>query len=201
MADTPEQPFTPVVGDDGRMDFEVGLTTLCLWADCSDETILKLARASVIKRYGKGRYRLREALVARLRYLQDEQRRATKSAGESRLKDKRAEEIDMRLEERSGALINEARAEALAIVDEFAGPLRADLMSIPARVTKDLALRRQIETHIDDAFGAAAKRAADTAGGAGPAGEAVGAKAADKPRRVGTRKPRVSPQRRRTRFS
>ncbi|MGF3022651.1 hypothetical protein ACQVP2_07465 [Methylobacterium aquaticum] len=193
------KPFEPVVGEDGRVDFEVGLTTLCLWADVSDETILKLVKAGTIKRYGRGRYRLRESLVARLRHLQDEQRQASKSAGESRLKDKRAEEIDMRLEERSGALVAEARAEALAIVDEFAGPLRSDLMSIPARVTKDLALRRQIESEIDVAFGAAAKRAAAAASGDGEAGAAVGAKTPAKPRRLGARKPRVPAKRGRAR--
>ncbi|WP_331326540.1 hypothetical protein [Methylobacterium fujisawaense] len=183
------------------MDFEVGLTALCLWADRSDETILKLARSGVIPRHGKGRYRLRESLVALSRWQTDEQRRASKSAGSSRLQDKKSEEIDMRLEERSGALIAEAQMEALAIVDEFAGPLRSDLMSVPARVTKDLALRRQIEKEIDDAFGAAAKRVAGAAGSTGPAGGTVGAASAPASRRVGTRKPRVSKKRGRTRAS
>lgn len=193
------QPFEPVVAEDGRVDFEVGLTTLCLWAGVSDETILKHVKDGVIRRHGRGRYRLREALQARARFLADEQRQASKSAGESRLKDKRAEEIDMRLEERSGALVAEARAEALAIIDEFAGPLRSDLMSIPARVTKDLALRRQIESEIDVAFGAAAKRAASAAGGDGEAGDALGATPPATPRRLGAQKPRVPAQRGRAR--
>lgn len=155
-----ENPFQPVVGSDGQLDFEVGLAVLCLWADCSDETILKLARSSVIPRYGKGRYRLRESLVALSRWRQDEQRRSSKSAASSRVSDRRADEIEMRIEEKSRALVKEAVDEALAIVDEFAGGLRSDILSIGARVTKDIPLRRRIETEVNDAFGAAARRAA-----------------------------------------
>ena len=199
MPEARDRNFEPVVAADGKVDFVVGLATLALWANRSDETVLKLKRAGVIEVIGQGRYRLRECLTRIDEHRSAEERRTTKSAGESRLKDKRAEEIDMRLEERSGALIAEARAEALAIVDEFAGPLRSDLMSIPARVTKDLTLRRQIETEIDDAFGAASKRVGGAADGAGAPRRAMGAKAPAAPGRVGKRKPRVPAKRGRAR--
>ncbi|AWN36524.1 hypothetical protein [Methylobacterium radiodurans] len=129
--------------------------------DLTDRQIRSLADQGVVTKLDHGRYALAGSVQGYVSYkVRTEVARVTKDPGEARVRDLRADEIAMRLEERSRALINEARAEALGIVEEICGPLRSDLMSIPARVTKDLALRKVIETQIDGAFGVAAKRAA-----------------------------------------
>jgi hypothetical protein len=94
-----------------------------------------------------------------IKFLKDEERRSNRVAGDTRVRDARAEEIEMRIEERSRALVKEAIAVSMAALDEAAGGLKSDLLSIPARVTKDIPLRRKIENEINDALGEASKRA------------------------------------------
>lgn len=79
--------------------------------------------------------------------------------GGQRVRDARAADIELRTAERKRAHIVEAQAEAVAVIDEYAGQLRSDLMAIPARVTADIAMRRRMEDEIDEAFGAAGDRA------------------------------------------
>lgn len=161
MAKPENLPFQPVVGSDGQVDFEVGLTVLCLWADRSDETILKLVRAGTIQRYGKGRYRLRESLVALSRWQTDEQRQVTKSASDSRVRDARAREIELRIAKEQRDLIQ--TDEALGIVDDIIGIYRSRYGGLPARVTRDPVLRKKLEAEVDaiqhDVADALAKRA------------------------------------------
>lgn len=144
----------------------------------SGERVRQLVKAGWIDKPQKGRVSLTGAVQGYIRFLKDEERRNSKSASASRVSDRRADEIELRIEERSGALIEEARREALAIIDVFAGGLRADLTALPARLTNDIALRRRIENGIDDAFAAASKRAADTARGVDAAGAPERAEAA-----------------------
>jgi hypothetical protein len=132
-------------------------------------------------------------------YKEDADRRATKSAGESRVKDARAEEIELRILEKSNALLRNAQQEIVALVDVYGGPLRSDLLSIPARVTKDLPLRRRIENEINGAFGAAAKRLADELAREGEAVSPVASPAAGNARSVGKGKSGVRPRIRRAR--
>ncbi|MCJ2102711.1 hypothetical protein [Methylobacterium sp. E-046] len=132
------------------------------WLAMTAERVRQLAVDGVFRRQ-EGTYPHRECVLRYLAWRAADRRDATQTAGDSRIRDLRADEIALRLERESGALIAEARAEALAIVDEFAGPLRSDMMSIPPRVTKDLALRQAMEREIEAAFGAASKRA-DAAG-------------------------------------
>lgn len=146
--------FTPVLGEDGKLDFEVSLTTLCAWGDCSDETVLKLVRAGVIRRYGKGRYRLREALQARARFLADDRRHATKSAAESRVQDARAREIELRIAREERELL--PLVEAQGILDEYATAVVTAVKNIPARASRDPAERARLQPYIDEALTAVA---------------------------------------------
>jgi hypothetical protein len=51
------------------------------------------------------------------------------------------------------------RDEGLAVVDAVLGPMRSDLQSVPARVTKDLALRLRLESELNGVLDSAADRA------------------------------------------
>ncbi|MDP4022421.1 hypothetical protein Q8W71_07290 [Methylobacterium sp. NEAU 140] len=103
-----------------------------------------------------------------LRFREDEDRRASQTAGENRIRDLRADALALRLERESGALVSEAQAAGWEVFEEQAGQLRAGVMAVPARHVKDLALRRKLEDDLATEFGVASKRAADEASGVSP---------------------------------
>jgi len=129
----------------------------------SRKRVEQLTNEGVIPRAAKGRFPLLAGIAGYVSWLKADQRQANKSAAANRLHEERAEEVRVRTLERKKTLQIEAQREALHVIDEFAGQLRADLMAIPARVSDDLALRRSIEDKIDAAFGEASKRAAAAA--------------------------------------
>ncbi|MGF3022635.1 hypothetical protein ACQVP2_07385 [Methylobacterium aquaticum] len=155
--------------------------------DMTARRVLQLEAEGVLRRNDHNQWpvarNFQAFLAHRLRQEADDQ--ADSEEGR-RLRNLKADEISLRVEERSRALVAEARAEALAIVDEVAGQLQPDLMAIPARVTTDLALRRRIEDEISIAFGAMSKRLASQAAGA-PAGGADAPKPNRQQRRASRR--------------
>jgi phage terminase Nu1 subunit (DNA packaging protein) len=123
----------------------------------SDEWVRRLIAEGVVKRSPNGGVFRDEVVRAYIAWIQDEQRRATKSASESRVKDARAREIELRIALREGELIDLADHDA--IVDEMAGIFIAALSSLPARVTRDTPLRRKIEQECDAIRGTIAETA------------------------------------------
>jgi phage terminase Nu1 subunit (DNA packaging protein) len=97
-----------------------------------------------------------------IRYLRDEGRRTTKSAAESRVRDARAQEIEMRVALRSGDLMK--RAEHEETLDEVLGFFRSELSGLPARLTRDLRERGRIEQAVNDILESIAALAAKSAG-------------------------------------
>jgi len=78
-------------------------------------------------------------------FANDSDRRAQKSAADSRVRDARAREIEVR---------NAVRLieidEAMAIIEEMIGLFRAETAGLPARVTRDLQFRKTIEIAVND---------------------------------------------------
>ncbi|MGF3026702.1 hypothetical protein ACQVP2_28270 [Methylobacterium aquaticum] len=140
----------------------MGVTAVALAAhlDLTKQRIGQLADEGVLPRLADGSYDLEASRLAYIRWLRSEDRKAVQTAANDRLNSARVEQLELRNEREREALLRHARTEALALIDEFAGPLRSDLLSIPARLTNDLVLRRQLEGQIEEAFGAASKRAA-----------------------------------------
>jgi len=177
---------------------EMGTEATARLLGITSEWVRRLTQEGAIRKIGKDRYRVVDAVQGYIAYLKDEGRRTSKSAVASRLQEKRIEEADLRIVEKTKALQAAAQREALAVIDEYAGQLKSDLRSIPARVTDDLKLRRDIAERIDGAFGAAAKREAAAANLVEAAGDAVGAEGTPEPRRVGNKQPRLSRKPRKT---
>ncbi|ACI92706.1 hypothetical protein OCAR_5575 [Afipia carboxidovorans OM5] len=161
--------------------------------------VQQLVADGVMSREAKGKFPLVANVAAYVAWLKDDQRRSVKSAAASEFQQERAEEVRLRNADRKKVMIEQAQQEAIRVIDEIAGPLRSDLMAIPAQVTDDLALRRKIEERVDGAFGAASKRAFAAAKRVPTAGNALGAAGAEKPARVGKGKPGLSAKRRRSR--
>lgn len=125
----------------------------------------QLAEAGLIPPSNGGQYDFVGTVQGYLSYLQDDERRSTNVVSANRLSDVRAQEIEERVQRRKEVMKADALKACMALVDEAAGGLKADLLSIPARVTKDLPLRRRIEDEITAALNAGSKRASAAARG------------------------------------
>jgi len=125
----------------------------------------QLVKEGWITRAGRGGYSVVGVVHGYIDFLQDEARRSSKSASASRVTDARTREIELRIAEKEANHLAEGREAAIAGVDLIIGGLRADLTAAPARITSDLEVRRKIETVIDAALRAAAKRASAYASG------------------------------------
>jgi hypothetical protein len=84
------------------------------------------------------------------RYLTDEARRNSKSATLSDVQAARAAEIRMRIAREAHELIE--LDEALSVLDEIVGGLKADFNGLAASVTRDQAMRLIIEDKVDAIF-------------------------------------------------
>jgi hypothetical protein len=173
----------------------IDLETAARLAMCTPRWIQELVKQGFIPKAERGRYTVLGVVHGRIKSLQDDQSRSSKSASATRVQDARAEEIKLRTDEKRGALLEQGQAEAIAVIDEFVGPLKSDLLAIPARVTADLALRRRIEDGIDEAFAASGKRASDAADRVATVGPNLRKAAKVKPRRVGKAKSDVPAER------
>ncbi|MFN3891990.1 MAG: hypothetical protein ACK4MV_16465 [Beijerinckiaceae bacterium] len=157
--------------------------------------IQQMAKEGLLTPAGRGRYVIADVVKAHGIVLQREKEAAIGAGANGRARELRADEIALRLEERSGRLMAAARAEALAVVEEMAGALKAGLMALPARLTSDLALRRRMEDGIDGAFAEVAGLARGEASRLGATGAAPATGPKSPARRVGKTKPRVSSKR------
>lgn len=138
---------------------EVPAATLAAALGVSRKRVEQLAADGVVKRVAKGRFLLLQSVTGFITWLRDEQRAASKSASAGRFQEARAADIEARTAERQKRLKVEASEHALAVIDEFGGQLKADLLAMPSRWTTDIALRRKMEDAIDAALGVAGKRA------------------------------------------
>jgi hypothetical protein len=138
---------------------EVPASVLAMALGVSRMRIGQLAADAVIPRIAKGRFPLLASVAGYVSWLKDEQRRVAKSAGNSRINDARAAEIEIRTAERLKTLQLLGPDEGLAVVDAVLGPMRSDLQSVPARMTKDLALRLRLESELNGVLDSAADRA------------------------------------------
>jgi hypothetical protein len=118
----------------------------CSALDISDEWLRNLRNGGWITKQPCGRYRADELFGGYIRNLRDANRRASKSAASRRVQDARAQEIEMRVQERAGKLM--ATDEAIATVDEIVGLFLTRLSGFPARCTRDIGLRKVIDGEV-----------------------------------------------------
>ncbi|XIA64511.1 hypothetical protein ACFIOY_37680 [Bradyrhizobium sp. TZ2] len=128
----------------------------------SAERVRQLAKEGWIEKAGKDQFYLVDVVQGYIRFRNDSERRATKSATASRVSDARAREVELRIAERERRLVE--LSEMIALADQLVGMFRAELSGLPARVTRDLQIRRTIETAIHDILDRIADVAVSRAG-------------------------------------
>lgn len=109
-----------------------------------------LVKAGWIKKVGRDRFKVVEVVHGYVDYLQDENRKATKTQAATRVQDARAREIELRTARESGKLIDVEDVESL--LTEVIGELRSEFSGLPAACTRDLEMRGVIEKNLNDAI-------------------------------------------------
>lgn len=128
----------------------------------SEERIRQLQKQGYIPRAEKrGTVQLVGAVQGYLRYLKDDERRSAKSAADSRVRDARALEIELRVAEKTRDLI--PIEDALTDMAELAAMVRSELGGLPARLTRIMAERQKIEMEVDGVLVRLSERAAQKA--------------------------------------
>jgi hypothetical protein len=110
------------------------------------ERIRQLQKDGYIPKGPRGRVSLVGAVQGYIRFRDDADRRANKSAADSRVRDARAQEIELRNKLRLRELC--PVEEAHEVLDTFCASVVAELDGLPARITRDRDLRRKIEEEV-----------------------------------------------------
>jgi hypothetical protein len=128
------------------------------------ERVRQLVKAGWITASGPAndrRYRLLDVVQGYIRFRDDEDRRANKTAAHTRITDARSREVELKNAQREGKLIE--LEEALATLEAVVALFRLEISGLPARVTRDLQFRRTIETALHDILDHIADLAAERA--------------------------------------
>lgn len=103
--------------------------------------------ADVFVKLPGGLYDLDAGRLGYISWLKDERRQSAKSTAAARVQVARAREIELRTAREEKRLME--TDEALAVLDELVGNFKSELSSLPARITRDLGLRKSIEAETD----------------------------------------------------
>ena len=140
------------VAGTARMSDIIGVSRV--WLDT-------LSKEGWIKQLGRDRWSISATVKGVFKYKSDAERRISKSAVRSRVNAARAREIELRTAQRAHILCE--TEEALALADDVFGTLRSELSGLPAMVTRDLEIRREIEKGVNEILNRTAKRLATRA--------------------------------------
>lgn len=157
MAVMPESAAeAPGQGASGQPANSISVDTLAKLLMMTPHRVRQLERAGWIQKAGYGLYSIVEGVQGYIRFLKDETKRSSQSAAAARVQEARAKEIELRTAREENRLVE--LEEALSFVDGVIGVLKSEIYGIPARVTRDLELRRRMVTELDDIFRRTADR-------------------------------------------
>lgn len=141
-----DQPAKP--GSEGTISAETAARLI----DATPRWVRKLVELGyVTKPTDRGRYNLTSVVRGYIKYLKDEGRRTSKSAADSRVRDARAAEIELKVATAKRELI--PIEDAQVAFDFFTQAVSEAIRAIPARATRgDLELRRKLETECNAAL-------------------------------------------------
>ena len=95
----------------------------------------------------KGQYNWFDACQGFVRWLRAEDRKTSRSASDSRMRDAKAREIEIRTQQRLSRLVPLDVYDEM--IDSFAGVVRSEFAGLAATCTRDLIMRRIIEREVN----------------------------------------------------
>ena len=118
--------------------------------------LTRLVADGWIPRAGHGRYTVVGVVHGYIAYRDDLEQRRSAAASDTDLRAVRRREIEQRMAIRDRDLIDIVEHDA--VFDEAIGMLKAELIGLAARITRNRAMRNQIESEIDGVLNRAAAR-------------------------------------------
>jgi hypothetical protein len=125
------------------------------WLGLTRQRVGQLADEGVLQRDGTG-FPLKASIRAYCSWQRTDARRADKAADEALLNAARLRSIELKNLKTDGQLIDIDEHDA--IFDEAFGMLKAELIGLAARVSREQPLRQKIETEVDGALNRCAAR-------------------------------------------
>lgn len=168
---------------------QVSTADLAIVLGIGDRRIQQLEVAGVLRKLEHGEWDLPAAVQAYVQHRLQAKTKRTATAGkaEEKLKAAKASREELKLAvERRGLIPLD---EAIAMLDELVGMLRADLAGVPARLTRDMVLRERVETEIDGALNRVADRCDERAAALAPHADSAPAAGEDDAGPVGGGEP------------
>lgn len=133
--------------------------------------VQQLADEGYIPKAARGQYRRTDVVHGYIKFLKDGLRERQTNTHTNRVQDARAREIEIRNAKASHELIEYTESEAVLL--EVAGMLKAEFSGFGARITRDMPMRRKIESGIDEIFRRASARINETLKSLRESGEVV----------------------------
>jgi hypothetical protein len=124
----------------------VSASSLALHLDCSRTYMGKLEAEGVIQRQGDG-FDLNAARVAYLRFLRRERQRLPRHEADADYASAKAALLRIRIAEKQRELVR--RADVDALIDGICGVVLTHLSGMAARCSRDIVVRRNIDTVVD----------------------------------------------------
>ncbi|CAH1649771.1 hypothetical protein [Chelatococcus asaccharovorans] len=140
----------------------VGLNTVIRLLGVTGERVRQLVRDGWIPKAGKDRYPLVGSVQGYVRFLQDGERRATKSAAAHSLADARRREIEVKIAREERGLID--IDEHVDVVDSLVEMFVDGLGGLPAAASSDDRMRERLDRSCADLAGKLRDRSAKRLG-------------------------------------
>jgi len=118
--------------------------------DVSQPRVAQFVAEGVFKPLPTRKLDLDACRISYIRWLRDETRKSSQSAAAARVQDARAKAIELRTAREEARLIPLESVQA--VVAEILGTYRYELTGIAAAASRDLAVRAEINRHLDDAI-------------------------------------------------
>ena len=139
-----------------QIDDELSGTEAAALLNMSPRHLNRLAREGWFEKNAAGKYVAMDIVHDYARFRDDREKQMTRLAGDNRVRDARARDIEIRTAEREKVLIRTGAC--FEIIDEVVGMLRSELDGLPARLTRDQKERRKPEDEIEGVLPRTAER-------------------------------------------
>ncbi|WP_334359211.1 MULTISPECIES: hypothetical protein [unclassified Bradyrhizobium] len=122
---------------------------ICQLTGFTKQYLHALEQDGIVSRIGRDQWPLAPTIRSVITHLRSENRRGQRGVADARLADMKTQALAVRLQRETNDLVPYSQVQEA--LDLILGTLVTGLMSVPARCTRDVGLRRIIETEIDAA--------------------------------------------------